>query len=73
MEKPNSVQTNPPNPNNKYKEGETVYARTNPDLKLTIRRYLKRIYYCVAKNRINSNELVYFERELMGETERVII
>lgn len=31
---------------NKYKEGEIVYAKINPELKLVIRRYVDQIYYC---------------------------
>ena len=34
---------------NKYKEGEEVYAKVNPSLKLIIRRYVDRIYYCKIK------------------------
>ena len=48
---------------NKYKEGEEVYAKVNPSLKLIIRRYVDRIYYCKIKENLLRKELVYFERE----------
>ena len=51
---------------NKYKEGDIVSAKTNPGLKLVIRRYIKRIYYCKIQKAPNQKELVYFERELMA-------
>jgi len=50
---------------NKYKEGEEVYAIVDPSLTLIIRRYVDRIYYCKIKKDPTLKELVYFERELM--------
>ena len=50
---------------NKYKEGELVYAKVNPELKLVIRRYVDRIYYCKIQNEPGRKELVYFEREIL--------
>jgi hypothetical protein len=47
-----------------YREGETVYAKVHPGLKLTIRRYVDRIYYCRVSEDVTCGELVYFEREL---------
>lgn len=52
---------------NKYKEGEEVYAKVNPSLKLIIRRYVDRIYYCKIKENPTQKELVYFEREIMSD------
>src|SRR5690349_24370926 len=52
--------------NNKYKEGEFVFAKTNPDLKLVVRRYLDRIYYCRLQENESPGDLVYFERELQA-------
>jgi len=49
---------------NKYKEGENVYAIAEPGLKLSIRRYVDKIYYCRVTEDPSRNELVYFEREL---------
>lgn len=55
---------------NKYKEGEIVYAKINPSLKLIIRRYVDRIYYCKIQEDPARKELVYFERELMAENNK---
>lgn len=52
---------------NKFKEGEEVYAKVNPALKLIIRRYVDRIYYCKIKKNPTQKELVYFEREIMSD------
>ena len=51
---------------NKYKEGEEVYAKVNPSLKLIIRRYVDRTYYCKVKDDPTRKELVCFERQLMA-------
>lgn len=52
---------------NKYKEGQVVYAKVNPSLKLIIRRYVDSIYYCKTHDKPDQKELVYFERELMDD------
>jgi hypothetical protein len=49
---------------NKYPEGSFVYAKVNPSLKLAVRRYIKRIYYCTNLEHPQEKEQVYFEREL---------
>jgi hypothetical protein len=55
---------------NKFKEGEVVVAKVAPALKLVIRRYVDHIYYCKVQEDPTRKELVYFERELMGELDR---
>ncbi|GGG23078.1 hypothetical protein [Pontibacter amylolyticus] len=50
---------------NKYPEGSIVYAKVNPGLKLAVRRYARRIYYCTNLEHPLAKELVYYERELM--------
>lgn len=50
---------------NKFPIGSDVFAKVNPDLVLTIRQYLKRIYYCTVKDHPSQKDLVYFERELV--------
>ena len=50
---------------NKYKEGDVVYAKVNPLLKLIVRRYLNGIYFCKIQQDLTAKELVYFERELI--------
>lgn len=51
-------------PQGKYKEGEVVYALVNPNVKLVVRRYLDRVYYCKVQADLNQKEQVYFEREI---------
>ena len=51
---------------NKYKEGDVVYSKMDPKLKLVVRRYVKRIYYCQIQEDPGQKDLVYFERELMA-------
>lgn len=53
---------------NKYCEGDFVYAKENPALKLIVRRYIDDIYYCKIPNEPDKKELVYFERELIDKT-----
>lgn len=52
----------------KYKEGDTVVAIINPQVKLLIRRYIHDIYYCKIKEHPEMKELVYFERELSADS-----
>lgn len=58
----------PYNMENIFPEGSAVFAKVNPALKLVVRRYVKCIYYCTIQANPSQKELVYFERELMGET-----
>ncbi len=53
---------------NKYNPGDVVYAKINPTLKLTIRRYIDQVYYCKVKENTKKKELVYFERELVEDS-----
>lgn len=53
---------------NKFKEGDVVYERTHPTQKLIIGRYADRVYYCKALENPTRKELVYFERELLPDT-----
>lgn len=50
---------------NKYNPGDVVFAKVDPTLKLVIRRYIDRIYYCKIQQDPERKELVYFERELV--------
>ena len=54
---------------NKFNDGEEVYAKIKPTQKLIIRCFKNRIYYCKIKGDPALKELVYFERELMFESE----
>lgn len=55
---------------NKYKEGDVVFAKENPSKKLVIRRYVDQIYYCKLAEDLHAKELVYFERELVNEDKK---
>ena len=57
---------------NKYKEEQVVHAKFNPGLKLVIRRYVDRIYYCKVQDDHNPKELVYFEGEIEAEEMKTI-
>ena len=50
----------------KFKEGETVYAKEAPEVKLIIRRYIDEIYDCKIADHTAGKERVYFQRELIG-------
>ncbi len=50
---------------NKYKAGDAVYAKIKPDVKLVVRRYIDRIYYCKFFNEPNRKELALFESEIV--------
>lgn len=54
-----------PSLDNKFKEGEIVYAKECPAIPLIIRRYVHRIYYCRIIDDPEDDELVYYERELV--------
>ncbi|KAA3439709.1 hypothetical protein [Rufibacter hautae] len=49
---------------NLYLPGTVVFARVNPGLKLVVRRFAKRVYYCTVQENPAQKELVYFEREI---------
>ena len=53
---------------NKFKDGEEVYAKADPSVKLIIRRKWNEIYFCKIKDKPSAKELVYFERELTSES-----
>lgn len=52
---------------NKYKVGDSVYAIAVPDVKLNVRRYTKRIYYCTVANNPEVKDQVLFEREILNK------
>lgn len=54
---------------NKYKEGEIVYAKLKPEVKLIIRRYIDRVYFCKIHDDPNQKELAYFEREIESQNQ----
>jgi len=50
---------------NKFKEGEVVRAKVNPNQNLVVRRYVDKIYYCKIQENLNHKDLVYLEWELL--------
>jgi hypothetical protein len=52
---------------NKHHENEEVYAKVHPNVKLIVRRYIDRVYYCKIASAPERKELVYYERELMDK------
>ena len=52
---------------NIFPEGSVVYPKVNPTLKLVVRRYVKRVYYCTIQETHSQKDLVFFERELMSD------
>jgi hypothetical protein len=53
------------NSDNIYKVDTIITAKVNPGVKLMIRKYYQRSYYCTVIGQPDSKELVYFERELL--------
>ncbi len=49
----------------KFKLGDTVYSKVNPEVKLIVRLYYRRIYYCKFAEDPEKKEVVFFERELL--------
>jgi hypothetical protein len=50
---------------NRYKDGTFISAKVNPGLKLVIKRYYQRIYYCAVVGEPKRKHFAYFERELI--------
>jgi len=57
---------------NKFKEGEVLRAKVNPNQNLIVSSYVDRIYYCKIQADPTHKELVYFERELIPLDEQNI-
>ncbi len=49
----------------KFKSGDIVYTKVNPEVKLIVRLYYRRIYYCTFAEDPKKKEVVFFERELV--------
>ncbi|WP_035468250.1 hypothetical protein [Algoriphagus mannitolivorans] len=54
---------------NKFKAGDTVYAKVDPKVPLVIRRFYKEIYYCAFADWPQKKELALFEREILEKKE----
>lgn len=49
-----------------YNTGDTVHAISNPELKLVVKRYVDRIYYCLDPKDPTRKELTFFEKEIIA-------
>ena len=49
---------------NKFKIGDVVFASAHPEVLLTVKRYIDRLYYCIVKDTKDEVSLLYFEIEL---------
>ena len=56
------------NSDNIYPVGSNISAKAAPEIKLLIRKYYQRIYYCCIQGNEQGKQLVYFERELNPPT-----
>lgn len=50
---------------NRFPLGTVVYAKENLSLKLVVKSYYQRVYYCTIAEDPSRKELVYFDRELV--------
>lgn len=50
---------------NKYDIGDIVYAKANPDVKLVVKRYIRRVYYCQLPEELGRKDIPLYERELV--------
>lgn len=55
---------------NKFKEGQVVFSKKDPAVKLIIRRYYSRIYYCRFADAPELQEVALFEREIMDQLDK---
>lgn len=54
------------NSDNIYAEGVFITAKENPLVRLKIKKYYQRIYYCDVVGDAQRKQLAYFERELIS-------
>lgn len=53
------------NGDNIYQVGTVIFAKEAPTIKLQIKKYYQRIYYCAIIGDESAKDKVYFERELI--------
>ena len=54
------------NGDNIYEVGTIILAKEAPTVKLEIKKYYQRIYYCSIVGDTSAKQKVYFERELIA-------
>ncbi|REG88520.1 hypothetical protein [Algoriphagus antarcticus] len=52
---------------NRFKVGDLVHTKVNSDVKMIVRKYYAKIYYCTFADLPMKKELALFERELVNE------
>jgi len=57
------------NQDNIYQVDTFILAKEAPTVKLQIKKYLHRIYYCAIVDNENAKHKAYFERELIAPGE----
>ena len=53
------------NEDNTYEVGAFILAKEAPTVKLQIKKYYQRIYYCAIVGNESAKQKAYFERELL--------
>jgi len=51
----------------KFSIGETVFSKDNTQVKMTIIRFSGKCYFCAMHNSNTSQEIMYFEEDLINE------
>lgn len=59
------------NEDNIYQVGTIIIARESPTVRLEIKKYLQRIYYCAIVGDEAAKQKAYFERELIAPSWQV--
>jgi hypothetical protein len=54
------------NEDNIYQVGTLIFARESPTVRLEIKKYRQRIYYCAIVGDESAKQKAYFERELIA-------
>ena len=54
------------NEDNIFQVGTFIVAKEAPAVKLEIKKYFQRIYYCAIVGNESAKQKVYFERELIS-------
>lgn len=48
-----------------FKIGDTVYSKAAPTIKLIVKRYVRRVYYCRFVDEPDKKDISLFEREIV--------
>lgn len=56
------------NNESRYKEGQAVFAKRFPTVRLIVTKYYQRVYYCSFIDFPERKELTFFEREILARS-----